>query len=102
MSVRQRKIPPGLEQAHLGERRESDLPAGRFERPTDCLQIRRQLNSAANFDFPCIRNASICLKYSFGLATENRGRISSPLARAPLKPPDANPSETGRINDARQ
>src|SRR5438105_8711101 len=34
-------------------------PTAGFEPATRCLQIRQQLNSARNFGFPCIRNASI-------------------------------------------
>src|SRR5260370_25224685 len=34
-------------------------PTAGFGPATRCLQIRRQLNSAPNFGFPCIRNASI-------------------------------------------
>src|SRR6202022_4918384 len=34
-------------------------PTVGFEPTTRCLQIRQQLNSARNFGFPCIRNASI-------------------------------------------
>ncbi len=47
--------------------------------PVVCLQIRQQLNSARNFGFPCIRNASIC---SHVFLRVGYGKPSAKSARA--------------------
>src|SRR6266566_36220 len=54
-------------------------PTAGFEPATRCLQIRQQLNSARNFGFPCIRNASIWSQVFLQLGYKIGYRKSSPF-----------------------
>ena len=67
------------------QRRGGDQEVESQSRVIRDVQIRQQLNSASNFRFPCIRNASILSQVFLRLATKNRAQnLRCRLQRPPV------------------